>query len=139
MEQKQITIVVGVIVNQNGEILLAQRNQPENPEIHDKWEFPGGGIDFGESPEQALIREVGEETGYQIKIIRLLPKIYTSIWKSLSGKTQVIILPYQCEVSGGSLGSQDPEIGDLKFIKLTEINYLDCLPKMKEIIDLLKY
>ncbi len=138
MEQSQITIVVGMIVNEQGEILLARRNQPDFPEIHNKWEFPGGGIEFGEKPEQALLREMKEETGLDIKITRLLPKIYTNTWQKTDRTEQIIILSYECEQTGGTLGSKDTEIGELRFFKPDDINYAECLPKTKEIINLLK-
>ena len=63
MEKKQLTIVVAIINNAKGEILFAKRNEPETPEIHNMWEFPGGKIEFGEDPEEAVVREVAEETG----------------------------------------------------------------------------
>jgi 8-oxo-dGTP diphosphatase len=37
-----------------------------------KWMLPGGGLDHGENPEQALVREFGEETGYRVTVDRLL-------------------------------------------------------------------
>lgn len=136
--QKQIIIAVALVVNDKGEILLAKRHQPEWPEIHGKWEFPGGGIDFGEEPESALLREVKEETGLEVKIIRLLPKAYQNVWDRDEKKIQVIILSYECRATGGKLGTADPEIGELKYVKLEDVDYPNCLPKMKEIIDLLK-
>ncbi len=138
MEEKQLTIVVGVIVNHNGEILLAKRNQPQTPQIHGKWEFPGGGIDFGEMPEEALLREVTEETGLEVEIKSLLPKVFSNMWQWPEGERQVIILSYECVPNGGSLGSSDEEIGELKYFKTDEIDFKNCLPHTKEIIDLLK-
>lgn len=88
MSKNQFAIVVAVVVNQNGQILLAKRNQPNSPEIHGKWEFPGGGIEFGEEPEAALLRETKEETGLEVKITRLLPKIYTNLWKKAAVMTR---------------------------------------------------
>jgi len=138
MSAKQITIVVGLIINEKGEILLARRHQPENPKIHGKWEFPGGGIEIGEEPETALIREVKEETGLDVKIVRLLPKVYDNLWNWPDGKTHVIIFSYECRPLGGTVGSADDEIGELKYFKLDKIDYENSLPKTKEIIDLLK-
>jgi 8-oxo-dGTP diphosphatase len=137
MEQNQITIVVALITNVNREILLAKRHQPDNPQIHGKWEFPGGGIDFGEEPEQALLREVKEETGLDVKIKRLLPKIYSNLWNWPEGKRQVIILSYECKTISGELDSSDEEIGELKYFKPEDVDYQNSLPKTKELIDLL--
>lgn len=50
---------------------------------------------------------------------------------------QVIILSYECQAVGGSLGTADEEIGELKYFKPHDIDYSNCLPKMKEIIALL--
>ena len=139
MDQKQITIVVGLITNEKGEVLLAKRNQPNNPQIHGKWEFPGGGIEFGEEPEQALLREIKEETGLEVVTVKLLPKIYTNVWhKGESDEDQVIIISYECTVLAGALGSDDEEIGELKYFKPSEVDYQNSLPKVKEIIELLK-
>lgn len=58
--------VKGVLIK-NDEILLVKRTTPSSDGFG-YWELPGGGVDFGESPEQALIREFNEETGLQIEI-----------------------------------------------------------------------
>ena len=138
IEKKQIIIAVGLVINEAGEILLGRRNQPENPQIHGKWEFPGGGIEYGESPEDALVREMKEETGLDVEIVRLLPKIYSNVWQWQSGDYQVIIISYECKTIGGVLGTADEEMGELKYFKADEVDYQNSLPKTKEIIDLLK-
>lgn len=132
MEQRQITIAVGLIVNRKGEILLAKRNQPELKYEHGKWEFPGGGIKPNETPEKALIREVWEETGLKVKIIRLLPKIYSHLWKDPKGNRQIIIISYLCKAVGGKLtAKKEKEIMGLKFIHPRDIGKYKTLPQIK--------
>lgn len=140
MNKNQLTAVLALIKNQNGEILLAKRNEPGNPEVHKKWEFPGGKIEFGEDPENAVIREVKEETGLIVKIVRLLPKIYDNIWQASEYQSnyQVFLLSYECRIIGGELNISDAKISELNFFSADAIDYSQCLPKMKEIISLLK-
>tara|TARA_Y100001956_G_C4088357_1_gene171745 strand:- start:179 stop:553 length:375 start_codon:yes stop_codon:yes gene_type:complete len=57
--------VAGVILNENRELLLQEKSD-------DKWSLPAGRIEPQESPVQALIREVSEETGLTVKVQRLL-------------------------------------------------------------------
>ena len=58
---KNLLVVAAAIVNDKGEVLLAQR--PEGKRLAGKWEFPGGKVEEGESPEVALSRELHEELG----------------------------------------------------------------------------
>ena len=62
---KRIEVAVGVVYNQSGQILVGQRIVKDL--YFEKWEFPGGKLEQGESTEQALVREFKEETGIQIK------------------------------------------------------------------------
>lgn len=137
MGQTQITIAVGLIKNDIGEILIGRRNQPDLRDEHNKWEFPGGGIGMREDPEVALIREVKEETGLDVKIIRLLPKVLTHVWKREAGNDQIIILTYECEIIGGEIKLTEPEIAELKFVAVQDVKNYDCLPNVEKIIDLL--
>jgi len=58
---KHLTIAVGIIRNPQHEIFITQRNAGSH--MAGFWEFPGGKVDAGETPEQALMRELDEETG----------------------------------------------------------------------------
>jgi 8-oxo-dGTP diphosphatase len=136
--QKQFSIAVGVVVNDEGEVLIGKRHQPDHPAVHNKFEFPGGGVEFGENPEETVIREVKEETGLDIQVVSLLPKIFTNIWEKESVAEQVIIICYLCSVVGGVLKPSDPEVSELKFMRPEDIDFSQSLPKTKEIIDLLK-
>lgn len=58
--------VYAVVKDSKGRILVMKRREPK------VWEFPGGGVEWGESPEKAVRREVMEETGLKIKGLKLL-------------------------------------------------------------------
>lgn len=58
--------VVAGFLHKDGKILVGQR--PENNSLAGQWEFPGGKIENGESPEQALARELEEELGIEAEI-----------------------------------------------------------------------
>ena len=55
--------VVAAIIERNGEVLICQRQPWQSHPL--KWEFPGGKVEAGESPRQALARELSEEVGIQ--------------------------------------------------------------------------
>jgi|GEM_PF-900733 mutator protein MutT len=59
---REVDIVVGIVKN-GDRILLLHRKDSKTPEWDDKWEFPGGKIQEGETPELAMRRELVEETG----------------------------------------------------------------------------
>ncbi|HTE57011.1 MAG TPA: NUDIX hydrolase [Kofleriaceae bacterium] len=57
------------IITDGGKVLMARRRASEG-EI--SWVFPGGAIEAGESPEEAAVREVDEETGLKVEVIKVL-------------------------------------------------------------------
>lgn len=56
-----ILVVAAALIDRDGRVLLAQR--PPNKSMAGLWEFPGGKVEDGENPEDALIRELNEELG----------------------------------------------------------------------------
>lgn len=60
---KQVHVVSGIMKNENGHILCTKRSS--NGRLPDKWEFPGGKIEPGESKQQTLVRELREELGIE--------------------------------------------------------------------------
>jgi 8-oxo-dGTP diphosphatase len=58
--------VVTALMKKNGKVLLGQR--PEGNTLPGQWEFPGGKLELGESPKQALQRELSEELGIKAEI-----------------------------------------------------------------------
>jgi 8-oxo-dGTP diphosphatase len=73
---RMVTVVAVVLVDVDGRVLLAQR--PEGKPLAGLWEFPGGKIDPGETPEAALIRELREELGIDVKESCLAPLTFAS-------------------------------------------------------------
>lgn len=63
-------LVVGAAILRHGTVLAARRTAP--PEAAGRWELPGGKVEPGESPETALVREVGEELGCQVEVTNWL-------------------------------------------------------------------
>lgn len=65
----QVIGVGGLILNKEKEILLTKRIEPMFPQWNGKWGIPGGQIEFGENPDEALHRELKEELGIEVKIL----------------------------------------------------------------------
>ncbi len=135
-DYKQIIIVTAIIKNKQGKFLLSKRHEPTSKLSHNKWQFIGGGIEFGEDPENAIVRECKEEAGIEVKVIRLLPKIFSHIWNVESKKSQILILSYECKIVSGTPTPSDDETGEVNFFSSKEIKTLDTLPQIKEAVKL---
>jgi 8-oxo-dGTP diphosphatase len=71
-----LLVAACALVDADGRVLLSQR--PEGKTLAGLWEFPGGKVDPGETPEHALVRELGEELGIETKIACLAPLTFAS-------------------------------------------------------------
>jgi 8-oxo-dGTP diphosphatase len=71
-----VLVAAVVLVDADGRVLLAQR--PEGKSMAGLWEFPGGKVDRGETPEVALIRELREELGIDVAASCLAPFTFAS-------------------------------------------------------------
>ena len=133
-EPTQHTIVVAIITDEHSRVLLAKRYEPESKHAHGKWEFVGGGIEFGEAPEQAVIREAKEEAEIEIKAVRLLPQIFNHVWELGGGKKQqILMISYECKIiSGTPTAKPEHNTGEVNFFTLDEIKALDTLPQVYE-------
>jgi 8-oxo-dGTP diphosphatase len=71
-----LLVVAVALVDTDGRVLVAQR--PEGKALAGLWEFPGGKVEPGERPEQALIRELDEELGITVEDACLAPLTFAS-------------------------------------------------------------
>lgn len=101
--------VFASIFNENGEVLCVQRNyRPFG------WTTPGGRLEDGESPEQAVIREVYEETGYSVSVIRF-NGIYAAPFKS------DLVISFTCKIQSAEIWEPNDEIAERSFFALNNL------------------
>jgi 8-oxo-dGTP diphosphatase len=93
-----------IIFNKDGALFLAKRGKESRNEKH-KWEFPGGSVEFGETLENALMREVREEFGFVIEVVQLLDVVN----HILPGEKQHWVSPtYLCRYRNGKPRIREP-------------------------------
>lgn len=104
------------IIERDGKVLAAQRNTAAALPL--KWEFPGGKIEPGESPEECLVRELKEELGVTVVIEAPLPPSghnYTDF--------AVTLYPFTCHIVEGSVTLY--EHLDIKWLDPAQMHTLD--------------
>ena len=111
----------GCVFNEKGEVLL-QRRADSN-----KWGFPGGAIEIGETPQMTAIRELKEETGLDVEVGRLIG-IYTDFDMQYPNgdKAQSICVAFELTVVGGELSCDKDETLELKYFSLDNMPVLFC-------------
>lgn len=134
--KKQITVFVGLVIN-DGKILMVKRDEPEVEGAHLKWEIPGGKVDFFETPEQAIIREIKEETGVTVAIKRLLPCVFTHNWDYPWGVQQTLIFCYECIYVAEVKRNKDHHVAAVEWVEIAEIKKRDRLPGVDFFIEAL--
>jgi ADP-ribose pyrophosphatase YjhB (NUDIX family) len=119
----------GLIFDAHREKILLTRRTDNN-----LWCLPGGGLDAGESAAEACIREVREETGLDVKIIRLIG-IYSSPHRVIEyadgNRFQIIAMSFEVEIMGGDLTLND-EVSEFGYFTPQEIEHLTLMEHHRE-------
>ncbi len=120
-------LVVAALVQRDGRFLLCRR--PPGAHLAGLWEFPGGGVEEGESPPAALVRELREELGVAAEVREPLTFEYHEY-----PDRSVLILFYRVEVSGEPVGAEGQEVG---WFRLAELAGLPVPPADGRVVALL--
>lgn len=111
--------VTAAILVKAGKLLIARRSATDKPA--NKWEFPGGKVEVGETPEACLARELREELGIDVHIGLFLGE---SCYHYEHGVFR--LLAYQTFWDAGDL---DPKVHDeIRWVSLNELNHFDFAP-----------
>ena len=127
IESKKTIEVVAAIILRDGKLFATQRGYGE---WKDWWEFPGGKIEPGEAPEDALKREIREELATEIEVGDLLTTVEYDY-----PKFHLIMHCYLCSIISGQLSLLEHE--DARWLTKNDLNSVRWLPADLEIIPLI--
>ncbi|MBZ6377093.1 NTP pyrophosphohydrolase [Pacificimonas flava] len=130
MTRQTKIVSAAALVDREGRILLAQR--PPGKHLAGTWEFPGGKLEAGESPEQALIRELAEELGIETQESCLSPAAFAS---HSYEEFDLLLLVYACRKWRGTPEGREGQA--LRWARPAEMFRLDMPPADKPLIGLL--
>lgn len=125
---KRIEVVAAIIHDDQGRIFATQRGYGE---WKDYWEFPGGKIEPGETPEQALKREIWEELETRIEV-----ELFVTTVEYDYPSFHLTMHCYWCHVKNGSLTLKEHEAA--RWLCLNELDSVNWLPADLQILDVIK-
>ncbi|MBQ6433928.1 MAG: 8-oxo-dGTP diphosphatase MutT [Bacteroidaceae bacterium] len=125
---KQIEVVAAIIRDSEGRIFATQRGYGE---WKDWWEFPGGKMEEGETPEEALKREIWEELDTRVAVERL---VQTVEWDYPA--FHLTMHCYLCHVESGHLLLKEHEAA--RWLRADELESVGWLPADRDLVSKLK-
>ena len=122
---KKIEVVAAIIHDEKERIFATQRGYGD---FKDGWEFPGGKMEPGESPEEALKREIMEELDTKIVVERLVQTVDFDY-----PKFHLTMHCFWCLVENGSLTLKEHEAA--RWLSKNQLDIIDWLPADKVVVD----
>lgn len=124
-------VVAAALIDRDGRLLVQQR--PVGTSMAGLWEFPGGKIDPGETPEAALIRELREELGIETDQACIAPATFAS---AALGDRHLLLLLFVCRKWRGT--PQPLHAEALRWVRPVELHGLDMPPADVPLIGLIE-
>lgn len=134
MRQIQIIVGIGILVSHDGKVLITKRYDPSHPAAHLKWQLPGGKVEFDETIQEAVIREMQEEVSVTVTIPNYPPIVGSSLWKHPTIHVQCMLIGYICRADGQTVKISCEETCDFAWISPSEIAHRDRLPQALEFV-----
>ncbi len=129
MSERKTVKVVAAIIRKGDKIFATQRGYGD---FKDGWEFPGGKVEPGEKPEDAIVREIKEELGADIRVTGFLttvehdyPQFHLSMdcfWAELKDGTEMVLLEHEAA----------------KWLAKDELDSVDWLPADVKVVENIK-
>ena len=119
-------LVTAAVIFDDEKVLITRR--PDNKQHPGLWEFPGGKVDPGESPEEALCREIREELDAEVRIVEIFEVVfYRYDWGP------VLILAYHCQLLSNTI--HNIGVTEHRWIHPEALSDFSILPADQPIID----
>ncbi len=131
LSDRLLPVVAVALVDADGRILLQQR--PPGKNLAGLWEFPGGKIEPGETPEAALIRELAEELGISVSTACLAPATFAS---APLGDRHLLLLLFVCRKWEGM--PRAIEASALTWVRPVQMHALPMPPADRPLIGLIE-
>ncbi len=129
--ENRLIVTAAALIDRDGRLLVQQR--PEGKPMAGLWEFPGGKLEPGETPEEALIRELAEELAIDVEEACLAPACFAS---DRIEDRHLLLLLYVCRKWRGTPVAQHASA--LRWVRPVELHGLAMPPADKPLIGLLE-
>jgi 8-oxo-dGTP diphosphatase len=122
-------VVAAAVVRREGRILLTKR--PDRGHLAGFWEFPGGKLETGESPEAALVRECREECGIEVDVLDILDVTFHRY-----PSKDVLLLFYDCRLAFGEV--MHLEVAAHEWVLPADLDHYELPPPDAKLVAKLK-
>lgn len=117
-----------VIVEHKGKVLLGRRNKTN---CNGMWVIPGGGVNWGETIQDAAIREIKEETGMDVEIVK---QIGHQEVINTPGNYHAIVFFHLAKTQNPTIKVSD-DISEAKFFTIEEVKKLDTVESVQDALE----
>jgi mutator protein MutT len=121
---------VGAVVVHEGRVLLIRRGKAP---LQGRWVVPGGTVELGETLEQAVVRELWEETGLEVRPLELVTVFERILRDAGEVRYHYVIVDYWCERVSGTLRAGDDAL-EAAFVAPEDLTGFNVPPKALEVV-----